>query len=471
MFSPLFIDGKRWNRTQQNSQAEPLVDVTKYLERAEAEVKRKNFDGAMVLFGEILRLDPDAGEARRGLRRAALKKFEKSYPSSIICAVKNIGPSLGVLFSSLFRAKQGVVNSCEAALRNDPRNLKYNLKLGHALLGLGHRKSAEAAFQVVTEIDPQDVESLKILGQLYYDGKQHEEALKCYERVLKINPRDQDAGKMRKNLAAEGAIQAGGFQTAKSARDMAKSQTDLASGEREQRIVKTADDLDSMAKEMAAQMEKAPDDASFPVKLAKLHRQRQDFDAAVDVLLTASKKFPDEAEILDQLGEIRIERLERRIDEARKSNEPGSADRAKRLDSELLTLQIQEFRRRVESHPTDMALRFRFGRSLLRDNETDQAIEQLQFSVKDPRFRLPSLHLLGRAFAQKGILDLAVKQLTEAIDTLPSMTDQKKELLYDLALVFERQGTKEKALDTYKRIFETDIGFKDVGRKIEALKG
>ncbi len=447
-----------------------MVDVTKYLERAEAEVKRKNYDGAIALFSEILRLDPDAGEARRGIRRASLKKYEKSYPSGLVRGVKNIGPGLGSLFAGLFRSKSGVANFCEAALRNDPRNLKYNLRLGHALLGLGHRKSAEAAFQVVTEIDPQDVESLKILGQLYYDSKQHEEALKCYERVLKINPRDQEASKMRKNLAAEGAIQAGGFQGAKSARDLAKSQSDLATDERDQRIVKSADDLETMVKDATDQLEKNPDDAALVIRLAKLHIQRRNYDAAADCLVTASKRIPGSTEIADLLGDVRLARAEARLEEARKSNEAGASERAKRLETELLTLQVDEYRRRVEAHPTDMALRFKLGRALLKDSEVDAAIEQLQFSVKDPRHKLPSLHMLGRAFSQKGILDLAAKQLLEAIDSLPSMTDQKKELLYDLALVYERQGEKEKALDTYKRIFENDISFKDVGKKIDALK-
>jgi hypothetical protein len=36
--------------------------------------------------------------------------------------------------------------------------------------------------------------------------------------------------------------------------------------------------------------------------------------------------------------------------------------------------------------------------------------------------------------------------------------------------VHERQGQKERALDIYKRIFENDIGFKDVGQKIDSLK-
>lgn len=444
-----------------------MVDVTKYLERADTEVKRKNFDGAMALYAEILRLDPDAGEARRGLRRAALKKHEKSYPNPISRFFSNIVPSIGVAFASMFKAHQSVASLAESALRNDPRNLKFNLKLGHALLRLGHKKSAEAAFQVVTEFDDQDVESLKILGQLYYEARRHDEALKCYERVLKINPRDQEAGKMRKNLAAEGAIQTAGFQTAKSSRDLAKSQTDMSAAEREQRIVKTGADLETMVKDLEAEVEKNPANLDATIKLAKAHAQRQGFDEAVDLLVAASKRFPDHAEIADLLGDTRLARLERRLDDARKGSAP---DQVSRLESELLDLQIEENKRRVAAHPTDLVGRFRLGKYLLQGNQTDAAIEQLQLAVKDPRHRIPCLHMLGRAFERKGILDLAAKQLLEAAEGIHGMVEQKKQILYDLGLVHERQGQNDRALDVYKRIFENDIGFKDVGRKIEALK-
>jgi tetratricopeptide (TPR) repeat protein len=443
-----------------------MVDVTKYLERADAEVKRKNFDGAIALYAEILRLDPDAGEARRGLRRASLKKHEKSYPNALTRGVTTLVPRIGMAFASMFKSHQGVVNLAESALRNDPKNLKFNLRLGHALLRLGHKKSAEAAFQVVTEFDDQDVESLKILGQLYYDSRRHDEALKCYERVLKINPRDQEAGKMRKNLAAEGAIQTGGFQTAKSARDLAKSQGDLSGVERDQRIVKTAADLEGIIHELEAEVEKNPSNLESTLKLVKALGQRQSFDQAVDLLVAAAKRFPDNAEIADLLGDTRLARTERRLEEAKKT----SPDDVARLESELLTLQVEEGRRRVASHPTDLAARFKLGRSLLSSGETDASIEQLQHAVKDPRHRVVSLHLLGRAFAKKGILDLAAKEFTEAADSLHGMSEQKKQILYDLGLVHERQGQAEKAVEVFKRIFESDIGFKDVGKKIDALK-
>lgn len=448
-----------------------MVDVTKFLERAEDQLKRKDFDGAMTLFEEILRIDPDCGDARRGLRRSALKKHEKSYPSAFLRSILNLGPGISGFFAGLFRSQTGVAAACEKALRNDPRNVALNLKLGRALLALGHRKSAEAAFQVVTEFDPEDVDSLKILGGLYYENKRLDEALACFERVLKIDPRDQDASKMRKNLAAEGAIQSGGFQGAKTSRDVAKSRSQIEELEKRQKMVASEEDLAATEKRLAEAAEKAPEDPAGWIELGKIRLRLGDHDAAVDALLRATKLPGAPAEAADLAGDARIDRLQKRLDACAASSEEGSADRAKRLRADLVLLQVEEFRRRVDLKPTDAALRFKLAKALLDDGETDAAISELQQSVKDPRHRVASLAHLGRAFGEKGLHDLAVKQFQEAADAVPAMNDLKKDLLYRLADAESRRGRKAEALEVFKRIFEADISFKDVGRRIEALKG
>ena len=116
-----------------------------------------------------------------------------------------------------------------------------------------------------------------------------------------------------------------------------------------------------------------------------------------------------------------------------------------------------------------MSLRFRLGSSLLKADDLDEAIEQFQQAVKDPKHRVPALHLLGRAFANKGILDLAVRQLREAADKIGGMTDQRKEVLYDLAQIHERAEATDLALGIYKEIYEADISYRDVGQRIQTL--
>lgn len=450
-----------------------LVDVSRYIERAEQEVKRRNFDHAIALYREILNLDPDCGPARTGARRAAFKKFEKRYPSAVERAALNLPTYLLLPFASLLRAHQWSANLCENALRRDPKNPRLNHRLGHALLRLGHRNGALAAFEVVAEFDQRDAESLKILGRLYAEQKELDKALDCYERALKINPRDQEAGKQRKDLAALTAIHRGGYEQATHARDLARSERQLKDAERSAKIVRSSDDVAEAIKELREELARTPGDASLATKVARLELQARNPKGAEEAALAGLQENPGHAELEDLLGDARLAALEREFSSAEaeeRKGEEGALDRVRRLRRQLLSLQIEEFGRRSRNHPTDMGLRFRLGRHLLEADDVDGAIEQFQQAVKDPKHKVKAQQLLGTAFARKGLWDMAGKQLREAADRIAGMTDQRKEILYELARVFEQGGSSGDALNVYKEIYEADISYRDVGQRIEALR-
>ena len=77
---------------------------------------------------------------------------------------------------------------------------------------------------------------------------------------------------------------------------------------------------------------------------------------------------------------------------------------------------------------------------------------------------------LGKAFAEIGKYDLAIRQLTQALEGHTTMSDEVKEILYDLADVYERTGDKDKATREFNKIYEVDIGFRDVGDRLRKLE-
>jgi hypothetical protein len=66
------------------------------------------------------------------------------------------------------------------------------------------------------------------------------------------------------------------------------------------------------------------------------------------------------------------------------------------------------------------------------------------------------------------MLDLAMKQLEEASREILPMDAMKKEIVYNLGLVYERMGAGEKSLDCMKQIYEADYGYKDVATRVES---
>jgi tetratricopeptide (TPR) repeat protein len=97
-----------------------------------------------------------------------------------------------------------------------------------------------------------------------------------------------------------------------------------------------------------------------------------------------------------------------------------------------------------------------------------EALPELQRARQNPNARLKSMNLLGRCYRELGMLDLAVKQLEEAAKEITAMDAMKKEIVYNLGLVYEQMGEGEKSIGALKQIYEADYGYRDVARRVES---
>ena len=64
--------------------------------------------------------------------------------------------------------------------------------------------------------------------------------------------------------------------------------------------------------------------------------------------------------------------------------------------------------------------------------------------------------------------DLAARTIQNAIKEKLVFDEEKKDLIYLLGSVLEKMGKKEEAIEQFKQIYETDIGYKDVAAKVDA---
>src|SRR5438128_1680451 len=177
-----------------------------------------------------------------------------------------------------------------------------------------------------------------------------------------------------------------------------------------------------------------------------------------------------------EVSDLKIKCLEREIavheeflsrhnaDEVRaKKSEELKAAKAKR--AEIL---IDHARERLARNPTDLQLRFELGENLFNAGRFREALPELQRARQNPHARLKAMNLLGCCYSELEMLDLAVKQLEEASKEILSMDAMKKEIVYNLGLVCERMGEREKSLACMKQIYEVDYGYKDVAQRVES---
>jgi hypothetical protein len=162
-----------------------------------------------------------------------------------------------------------------------------------------------------------------------------------------------------------------------------------------------------------------------------------------------------------------IKKLE---DAAKKSGDDATKEKLAKAKKQKTAFAIEEYRRRVDAHPTEAGIRFELGNALYENDEIDEAIKQLQQAKTDPRRKAEAGFLLGQCFGvKKKIYALAVKELETAREELVEMDDQKKKITYLLARLHEAAKKKDKALAEYSAIAETDYNYKDVTKRMEDL--
>jgi tetratricopeptide (TPR) repeat protein len=448
------------------------VDTDKHIQRAEAEAKRRNFDSAILLFREILEVRPDIVRAREGLRSAEVRKLEGKDPSPWIAKVKG-APALSKI-AMLKAAKQWekLIGACEDYLVHDPKSASVNTQLGEAAMAAGDHGTALFAYRTVAQWNPSDISAWKAAGAIHANRGEIPQALECYEKALAIDPKDPDAQKARKNLAAESALRAGRFESAASARDLARDKGEVKRLQDEKKVVRSQEDVEAAIRDTEAALQSAPGDLDLLQRLADLYRQHGNVREAIEVLAEAASIAPDSFDLLVKLGDLRIREIEDRVREARERAATGdeSAFReAGDLEQKLGERRIEELAKRTAAHPTDLGVRFEHGEALLRGGKLDEAIGEFQQAVRDPRRKNEALAMLGFAFFKKGLFDLAEKQFRAALEGLGEESARAKEIHYTMGVIHEKRGAFDRALEEYGKVYEKDIGYKDVSEKVESL--
>ena len=129
---------------------------------------------------------------------------------------------------------------------------------------------------------------------------------------------------------------------------------------------------------------------------------------------------------------------------------------------------VEDARARVEANPTDAQLQFKYGQALFDAGMQSEAIPALQRARTNPNLRIKAMLMLGKCYAAKNMTDMAIRQLEDADKELIAMDDTKKEILYMIGCLYESAGNKEKALESFKVIYEVDYGYADVAQRVES---
>ncbi len=440
------------------------IDVSKQIVKADTAFKSRKYDLAIEIYLQALQIDPDNRNGRRGVRLAALKKHEHSYPSAFSIKLGTAGARVGMANPSIERR----LPSYENYLRVDPKHTGIAYKLAEALEKAGYANGAIGVYEAMITHAPKEEAAYVNLGRLL-GGNDVERAIEHLERALQVNPKNQQAIKLRKDLAAELSIKKTGFETARTTHDLLRNKDQAQQLNEADRLQRVGTEGTDYIGRIKGQLAEKPGDKVLLRKLATAHAQAQDFEAAEETWGQLIESDPTDFDARVKLGDLRISRAHRAHLAAKQS---GDEAKTKEMATTLRTIRIAEYRTRVAEHPTDLGLRFELGKALLTGGDIDDAIGEFQKSVKDPRKRFDSLSLLGECFLRKKLWDLAARQLERALAESPGLnSDQGKRVVYNLGILREKQGQNDQAREHFLQIYEVDVSYRDVADKVTALSG
>lgn len=443
--------------------------IDKLVEKAQEAAKRRNYDYAVDLFMQALKLSPDHEEAARQIRAVTVRKGQE----------EGISPKTGFLkgFTSFIRARlkeltknyEEEIIECEKFLRHAPFNVKMMIRLGNAALAAHYLRRALANFEMAAEIDKRNTDAFKALGRIYKELGDMKKAAFYYEKVLSVNPHDSESARARKDIAATTAftkIESMGD----SYRDKLKSAGEAAKLEIEGHIVRSKDDALKAIEMKKAEIRQKPGDSKLYRDLGDLYLKAEDISQGEDSYKKALEINPADFHVKDKLADLQMKKLDYKIQQLATAYREGPTEGKKRaLDDarrEKLHFQIQEYERRVQERPTDTEIKFTLGKFLFQAGEDDRAIGELQKTVHDPKNAPEAHHLVGLVFRKKGMYELAVNEFLKARERLTVMNDINKEITYDLAKTFELMNKTAEAKAEYHKIAEADYAYKDVAHRL-----
>ena len=442
--------------------------------KAVAAIELRNFGYAISLLQGILKQEPEFLTGRQLLRRAEItqartaKKAFSRVPTTTISLIR----AQRVLKKDPKRA----VEMTEQILERNPYHKQANLLLKAAAVAAGWLETGVFAMETQLEKDPRDTKLLHEAGRLYHQLGENERAVEIYSRINAIDPGDAVAARLGKDAAARASMKSGGWASAESYRDLIKDRDMAVSLEQQSRMQLVGELLDQQIAEIYARHQAEPQNVDHVRRLAALHEQKDDWEGAAAWYERASDLMDrSDLSLAQKISDLRVRQMDRQIAELEEFISHSSPETAnekmatvaevKKRRAELL---IDDARKRVEQNPADLQLRFELGEHLMNAGCPREALPELQRARQNPKARLKAMNALGCCYRELGMLDLAAKQLEEAAREILAMDPTKKEIVYNLGIVYEMMEDPEKSIACMKQIYESDYGYKDVAKRVES---
>ena len=444
-------------------------------DKAVAAIKMNNHGYAVELLLSVVRDVPSFLDGRRMLRQMEVNLSGGKKKFLDTSAMKLRKPQ-----ATMKTDPVAALYEIEEVLKDDPYSMAANVALFDAANAASMPLTAAFALETALKGKPDDNKLGHRLAEYLMAHDDPERAIRIYEHILKHDATDGEARRGVTNANARLSMKRTKLdQEGTNFRSLLKSSKEAKQLEDMARLGATKEQMLEQIAHLAPEYEANPNDINVVRKIADLYERIEDWEQALAYYSWAHQLSNGDTAI-----ENKVHRLQDKIDELhiRQLSEyleanPGAED-AEARRAELAHLERQRSeklvtvaRERVNGNPTDPQLRFEYGTHLYNAGHSREAIPELQRAKNNPHIRHKAMLMLSRCYAASKMYDLAFTQLQEADKEMAVMDGTKKEVVYEMGLMLEKQGKGPESLECFKQIYAIDYGYRDVAARVEGAYG
>jgi tetratricopeptide (TPR) repeat protein len=464
-------------------------------ERANQVVATGNYDYGIRLLLSCCKLDPANLIYRQALRRTEKAKFGNNLRGSWHARWSTWGGKAKVKALLGARDYLKALEQGERVLTRNPWDVGVQMDMAAAADALGLLDVAVWCLEQARQKTARDAALNRALARMYEKRGNFTQATALWQLIQGDAPGDIEAEHKIKDLAAHEVIARAKFDPEQaqgddpeggSAGTAAPTPDSDATGSKPSPPagaaftppVRAADSSAEIrvareASLIRAKLESNRTNVNGYLQLAAVYRRVGLLDKARAVLNEGLGPTGNAFELATELADLDIEpfRQNLRITEDKLRDVPDNEELRRirvRLRKEINTRELELYRQKADRFPTELGLRFEVGVRLLRAGQLDEAIQMLQTSRSDPRFRWQSMLWLGHCFKARKNWRLAQRNFEEALHNLPAgETAARKDLLFLLAQGFADEGDFARAVDTGSELANLDFTYRDIGRLLD----
>jgi len=452
-------------------------DVRAIFQKGNDALIRENYDYAVDLFTQVLEREPSFYEGRKALRVAQAKKagggsgfFKKAWSSA------SSSPLVAKGQIALRRNPAEALHIGEQILNSDPTSSAGHRLVAEAAIAMDMPRTAVMSLDMLFKNSPKDKHIAIQYANMLAETGEARRAERILMELAEATPSDAELHQALKDLSARKTLNEGGYGALEggqgSYRDILRNEKEAVSLEQANRVQKTEDQAQNLISEYEARLKTEPNNVRLLRNIAELYTQKKKFDLALQYYekIKASEAGASDATIDAAIAQTKTRQFEHQIEQL-DATAPDYPDKVAQINAEKQSFRIAECQKRVDKNPTDLATRYEMGVLYFQAGKIAEAMGEFQKSKNNPNKKVASMNYLAQCFAKRKMYPLAATTLQDAIKEKQVFDEEKKDLVYNLGIVYEAMEKEKESIEQFEQIYAIDIGYKDVAARVDKFYG